>query len=222
MIRGSIKRPTAAIVARLKRFGTGTISNVFDKLGLAGVIRGIKAVGPGMRFCGPAFTVMEVTGEYGRYGPEELPLGELIDAAHRGDVIAVDNSGHPVSTWGGVASYAAARKRIGGLLVDGGVRDIDQVSKLRFPIFARHVVPVTGKGRIKVLSINQPVRIDGTLVRPGDILVGDASGAVVVPAERAAEIAALAAAQDAADRRIMRNVRRGFSFAEASRRAGVR
>lgn len=222
MIRGSIDRPPTAIVSRLKRFSTGTISNVFDKLGLPGVVRGIKAVGPAMRFCGPAFTVMEVTGEYGRYGPEELPLGEMIDAARRGDVIAVDNGGQPVSTWGGVASFAAARKRIGGLLVDGGVRDVDQVAKLRFSIFSRHVVPITGKGRIKIVSINQPIRIDGVLVRPGDILVGDGSGVVVVPLERADEIATLAAVQDAADARIMRGVRRGLSFAQASRRAGVR
>ena len=222
MVKGTIRRPRAALVALLGRFGTGTISNAFDKLGLPGVMRSIKPVVPGLRLCGPAFTVMEVTGEHGRYGPEELPLGALIDTARRGDVIVIDNGGQPVSTWGGVASFAAAHKRLGGLVVDGGVRDIDQVAELRFSIFARHVVPITGKGRIKIVSINQPVHVDGILVRPGDIVVGDGSGMVCVPAERAAEVAELAAKQDAADEKIMLGIRRGLSFAAASRAAGVR
>ena len=215
-------KPAPALLAKLKRAGTGTISNAFDKLGLPGVMRTIKPVLPGLSLCGPAFTVMEVTGEHGRYGPEELPLGSLIDAARPGDVIAVDNGGQPVSTWGGVASFAAAHKGIGGLVVDGGVRDIDDVAKLGFSIFARHVVPITGKGRIKIVAINQPIHVDGILVRPGDILVGDSSGIVCVPAERAEEVAQLAAQQTKADAKIMQGIRRGLSFAAASRAAGVR
>src|SRR5262245_24497096 len=148
MDMGSIERPAAALIAALGRFGSGTISNAFDKLGLPGVMRGIKPVVPGLRLLGPAFTVMEVTAEHGRHEPQALDVGLLIGSALRGDVIVVDDGGAADSTWGGVASFAASHKGIGGLVVDGAVRHIDQMAELGFPAFSRHVVPVTGKGRI--------------------------------------------------------------------------
>jgi hypothetical protein len=83
-------------------------------------------------------------------------------------------------------------------------------------------ITVTGKTRIKMLAVNQPIRVDGISVRPGDIIVGDGSGVTRVPIEIAAEILELARKQDAADEQVIEWVRRGLPFSEALQRAGVR
>lgn len=219
---GDVVRPPAELVEGFRTLSTGTISNALDKLGIAGSMRNIKPVSPGFRVLGGAVTVWELTGDRGSFAPEELGLGSLIDMATQGDVIVIDNGGAPVSTWGGVAAFAAKSKGLAGVVVDGAVRDVDQIREFEFPVFSRHVVPVTGKTRIKMLAVNRPIRVDGISVRPGDIIVGDGSGVMRVPIEIAAEILELARKQDAADEQVIEWVRRGLPFSEALQRAGVR
>jgi regulator of RNase E activity RraA len=105
-----------------------------------------------------------------------------------------------------------------GLVVDGGVRDADEIAELGFPVFSRHVVPLSGKTRVKVIEINTTVKIDGMAVHPGDIVVGDASGLVVVPLAHAAEVARQAAELERQDRQASEEIRKGLSFTEALRK----
>ena len=160
-------------------------------------------------------TVRETTGPLGSFPVEDFKVGHMIDAAGLGDVIVVANSAARVSTWGGRASYAAVLKGISGLIVDGGVRDREEILQFGFPAFATHVVPTPGKTRLKVEAIGEPVICGGIRVAPGDAIVADGSGVVVLPAARAAELAGLAAAYAEDDRRAMGELKAGLSFRDA-------
>ncbi|EDP64687.1 aspartate aminotransferase [alpha proteobacterium BAL199] len=194
---------------------TSTIANALDDLGLHGVIVGLRAVVPGTKAIGPAVTVRERTGVRGSFPVEDFKVGHMIEAAPAGSVIVVDNGGHPVSTWGGMASRAAQVKGIAGLLVEGGVRDWEEQQQFRFPLFARHVVPTPGKTRIRVEAIGEPITIEGVLIRPDDLIVADGSGICVLPAEHAERILQLSAQFAADDRQAEDEIAKGLSFREA-------
>ena len=120
--------PADSVAARAAKLATSTLANALDDAGLHhNVIAAIKAVSPGMRFAGPAVTVCEVAGGYGDYSSEDFKVGAILDAAGPGDVIVVDLGGAACSTWGGMASLAATVKGVAGLLVDGGVRDLEEM-----------------------------------------------------------------------------------------------
>lgn len=204
-----------SVLEKLKDIATPTLANAIDAVGAGGVMTGPGAVGPGLRCVGRAVTAGEVTGPFGSFPVEDFKVGHFIEAAGPGDVIVVANGGAPVSTWGGMATYAATLKGIAGLVVDGGVRDREEILEFGLPVFATHVVPTPGKTRIRVESLGEPVVCGGVLVRPGDVIVADGSGVVVLPAERAAEMADLAAAWAEDDRRAMAELKAGLSFREA-------
>ena len=117
--------PNSDLIKRISSLATSTLANALDDAGFHfNVIAAIHAVAPGFRFTGPAVTVMEESGDYGRFSSEEFKVGAMIDAASAGDVIVVESGGVAYSTWGGMASYAAKFKGIAGLVVNGGVRDL--------------------------------------------------------------------------------------------------
>lgn len=211
----------AALAQRLGKLATSTIANALDEVGLTeSVMPSIKAVAPGMRFAGPALTVRESVGAHGTYPSKDFAVGTIIDAAVAGDVVVIDGGGAPVSTWGGMASRAAALKGIAGLVVDGGVRDLEEMIEFGFSVFARHMVPTTGRLRLKVEAIGETVRVDGVAVAPGDLVVADGTGIVVVPWGRAEEVAALAEGYAADDARALDDLERGLSFSQVMGRYG--
>jgi regulator of RNase E activity RraA len=211
--------PAAALAARAAKLATSTLANALDDAGLHhNVIAAIKAVSPGMRFAGPAVTVREVAGDYGAYGSADFKVGAILDAAGPGDVIVVDLGGAACSTWGGMASLAATVKGVAGLLVDGGVRDLEEMIVFDFPVFARHLVPTTGRGRLKVEAIGEPVEVDGVAVAPGDIIVADGTGAVCLPRDVAGEIVTHAEALQRDDEAAVAEIQRGLGFSEAMKK----
>lgn len=204
-----------SVLEALWTIATPTLANALDDIGFAGVMDGIGQVAPGLRCVGRAVTVREVTAPKGTFGAGDFRVGHMIDAAAPGDVIVVANGGAPVSTWGGMASYAARLKGVGGLIVDGGVRDREEIIEFAFPVFSRHVVPTPGKTRIKVEAIGEPIVCGGVCVQPGDVIVADGSGVVCLPAKAAAEIAAMAARFAADDRVAVDEMEKGLTFREA-------
>ncbi|MCA9543590.1 MAG: DUF1588 domain-containing protein [Myxococcales bacterium] len=190
------------LIRRAGAIATSTFANALDDFGLGKkVLPTLKAVAPGMRFAGPAVTVREKVGPMGAYSWREFKVGAIIEAAGPGDVVVVAMDGANVSTWGGMASMAAKTKGVAGLLVDGGVRDLEEMVEFGFPVFARHMTPTTGRGRLRVEAIGEPVRVDGVVVKPGDLIVADGTGVVVLPHRKAEKIVARAeefAADDAA------------------------
>ena len=204
------------LIARLRRLATSTLANALDDVGLiANAAIALRPVAPAARLVGPAVTVKQLTGEYGSFESADFKVGDMIDAAGPGDVLVVDSGGAPYSTWGGTASFAAKTKGIAGLVVDGAVRDREEIEALGFPVFARHVVPTTGRRRLKVEAINIPVGIDGVVVAPGDLLVADGSGIVCLPRDQAADLAARAEAMAADDEAAIGDLKAGLTFSEA-------
>jgi regulator of RNase E activity RraA len=203
------------VLERLRALNTPTLANALDDLGFAGVMSGMQAVGGGLRCVGRAVTARETTGPKGSFPVEDFRVGDIIEAAGRGDVIVIDNGGHAVSTWGGMASYAARRKGVAGLVIDGACRDREEIVEFGFPAFSRHVVPTPGKTRIRVETIGETVICGGVRVRPGDIVVADGSGVVVIPVEAAAEVAEQATRFAADDRLAMQEMDAGLTFKEA-------
>jgi regulator of RNase E activity RraA len=137
----------------------------------------------GMRICGQARTV---TGMVGDNGAAHAAIG-LVEP---GDILVVDARGHTeTAVWGGIMTRAAIRQGVGGLVLDGAVRDAAEIRELGFPTFAAGICPAgpsKGFGGI----IDGPIACAGCPVRPGDIVIGDDDGVAVIALERQAEILA--------------------------------
>jgi len=205
------------LVKKLQKVPTATVSDALDRLGLQGVMEGISPLSEGTTLCGPAVTVKEEVGEMGTYTLDEFRVGEVINVAKRNDVIVFDAGGRRVSTWGGLATRAAMAKGVGGVVADGAVRDIEEIRKLRFPVFARHVAPTSGKTRIRISSINDGIQCGGVKLAPGDIVVGDDTGLVVLRRNKAPEVLKTATELLEADKRFERLVEQGRTFGDAAR-----
>ena len=198
----------------LKTLSATTVSDALDRLGIAGQCLGIKPLGPSFRLCGRAFTMrtVPVTGEAGT-------VGDYIDDVPAGDVIVIDNAGRPDATvWGDILTFVAHRRRVGGTVIDGHCRDISLSLKLEYPIFSRGWSVRTGKDRVQLDVMHVPVSIGGATVTPGDALLGDADGVVVVPRTREKEVVALAQDIEVAEDRIREAVEGGMRLDEARRR----
>ena len=203
------------ILSGFSKLATPTIANALDDVAFEGVMNGLMQIVPGTRCVGRAVTVRQVTGRRGDFTSNDFKVGQMIDATERGDILVIDNGGHVVSTFGGLATLAAKVKGVGGLVVDGGVRDKEEMIEHAFPVFARHMTPLTGRTRLAITAINEPVACGGVRVRAGDVIVADGSGVVCVPAEHAAKVLELATGYTADDEQAAAELARGLTFSEA-------
>jgi 4-hydroxy-4-methyl-2-oxoglutarate aldolase len=164
----------------------------------------IKPVAPGMKLCGRAVTV---------HGPagDNLWLHRALYVAQPGEVLVVYVSGgHEYGYWGEIMSAAAQARHLGGLVIDGCVRDGSVMASLGFPVFARGLcIRGTGKDTGALGWINQPVRMGEVTVCPGDLVVGDGDGVVVLPHERAEAITAAALERERQEARILERIAAG-------------
>ena len=134
------------------------------------------------KIVGPAVTIKEVATD--EFVPPQHAL-DAIDESDPGSVIVIDIGGEAdVAVWGGLMTAGAQVNRMAGAVLDGGVRDVTEIRRdSDFQVFARSVSPGTTLGRFKTVSANQPVECGGIRVQPGDLIVGDLDGVVVVPKE---------------------------------------
>ena len=124
-----------------------------------------------------------------------------MDASGPGDVIVIANEGRvDCAGWGGLLSLAASLRGVEGVIIDGACRDVPEAVELELAVFGRAPVAVTARGRVVENAWNQPVQIPGTTVRPGDLVIADASGVAFVP--QAAQDEVLAAAEQIAAREV--------------------
>lgn len=169
--------------ARYALLSTTNVSDALDALGLKGSTYGIRPMWHTMgKVLGPAVT-LKMTAAGQTKGKYHLGV-RAIDAANPGDVIVVDNGGRlDTSCWGGVLATGATLKGISGVVIDGACRDVDDCVEAGFPVYARGSVVATARGRVQEEATNVMIQFGGIQVRPGDIIMGDKSGVVVVPAE---------------------------------------
>jgi regulator of RNase E activity RraA len=208
-------RVSDAILAGFEALATPTIANALDDVAFEGVMQGLTQMVPGTRCVGRAVTVRQVTGKRGDFTSDDFKVGKMIDAAGRGDILVIDNGGHAVSTFGGLATLAAKVKGIAGLVADGGVRDREEMIEHAFPVFARHMTPLTGRTRLAIAGVNEVVACGGVRVGPGDVIVADGSGVVCVPADRAAKVLELATGYAADDAQAAGELAKGLTFSQA-------
>lgn len=209
---------TQALIAAFGKVAVASIADAVDKVcGHRGYMDScIKPRIDDQRICGPAATVLEAATD--EFVPPQHAL-DLIDEAPKGSVIVISIAGgeSEVAVWGGLMTAGAVANGHAGAVLDGGVRDLTEIRRdYGFPVYARSVSPGTTLGRYKTLASQVPVRVGGILVHPGDLIVGDVDGVVVVPQARAAEV--LAMAQDI-DARELEQAR--LIIAEKSLRKGL-
>jgi 4-hydroxy-4-methyl-2-oxoglutarate aldolase len=166
----------------------------------------IRAGWPGARVAGPAFTVQGI-------GGDNLALHRAVATAPAGSVLVADLQGAMNGHWGEILAVAAQQRGVLGLVVDGGVRDVAEQAVLGFPVFTRHVT-VVGTGKEHPGRFGVPVRVGGVVVRQGDLVVGDADGVVVVPADLVEITLARADARVAAEHRALAAIRSGTTTLE--------
>lgn len=173
-IRASIERPDRAAVTALGAFETPQVSDLMNRLyTMSWEIRGMT--GPHLSILGPAVTVKT-------YAGDNLMVHKALDIAQPGDVVVIDTGGARRSAvLGDLVATKARHRGIAGFVVDGLIRDLPGILELGdFPVYARGVTPIgplhRGPG-----EINYPICAGGIVVHPGDVIVGDLNGVVVVP-----------------------------------------
>lgn len=200
------------LVALFAGLDTPGVSDALDKLGLPGQCLGIMPLDNYRQVVvGPAFTV--------RYVSASTPpgtVGDFIDDVAEGDVVVIDNDGRTDCTvWGDIMTQYAGSQRIAATVIDGVCRDVSKALGDGYPLFTKGRFMRTGKDRVEVEAVNQPVSIGQARVCARDIVVADANGVVIVPRERAHEVAACARSIEAVEARIRGLLDEGKSLREA-------
>ncbi|HKQ27502.1 MAG TPA: RraA family protein [Burkholderiales bacterium] len=193
---------------------TGTTSDALDQCGIAGTVPGsvLRPTDPRARIAGQALTVLnrklETLSKSSRLG--EIEAHNL---AQPGDVLVVQGVAG-ISSMGGISASVGKRQGEAGAIVDGAVRDVDHSRRIGYPVWSSGVSPITGKWRIETVAVNQPVRIAGIEVRPGDLVVADECGVCFIPFARAAEVLAIARRLAAAEEDRLAKLAEGIPLAE--------
>lgn len=171
---------SAEQIAEASRLGAATLHEASGRIGA--LPSAIKPVAPDMCIAGPAFTVHVPRGD-------NLWIHRALYAAAPGDVLVVSTSGGiEWGYWGDILNTAAIERGLGGLVIDGGVRDVAGLSQMEFPVFSNGIcINGTIKGFDATAWLRQPIRIGEVVVRQGDLVVGDRDGVVVLPSASVAD-----------------------------------
>lgn len=180
--------------------------NVADAMHKKGAMIGIESVCQGVKCVGPAFTCRTIDGDWAK-------TVEAIEKADPGDVLVLDAGSRHISPWGELATWSCKVKGISGVILDGAARDIDDIREIGFPVFSRSKAPNAGEpkgfGELQV-----EIECGGLTVSPGDWIIADDSGVMVIPRERAIEIANRALDVKERESRIREEIKRGSTLSE--------
>lgn len=155
-------------------------ANLTDAMHRGGELKGIRPLFSGIKMVGPAVTVRTYPGDWAK------PV-EAIDSAAAGEVIVIDAGGVEPAVWGELATHSSIQKKISGVVIEGAIRDVEEVKKLKFPAFVRIVTPCAGEPK-GFGEIGVPVRAGGLVIYPGDWIIGDDDGVIAIPQKEAVEI----------------------------------
>jgi 4-hydroxy-4-methyl-2-oxoglutarate aldolase len=166
-----IERPPKELIDQFREIGTATIHEASGRKGA--VSPAIKPIARGVRLCGPAFTVQCHPGD-------NLMLHKALERAQPGDILVTSvEDYYEAGYWGALMATSAVAKKLGGLAIDGCIRDSAEIVRMRFPIFCRGFC-IRGTTKTVLGLINHPILFGGILVHPGDLILGDDDGIVVV------------------------------------------
>jgi 3-hexulose-6-phosphate synthase/6-phospho-3-hexuloisomerase len=204
-VKARLFKRTADVRSILSNVST---ANVSDAMHRSGDLTGIAPVAEGGRACGPAVTVRSYPGDWAK------PV-EAIDEAQEGDVLVITTGGVGPAVWGELATESALKKGVAAVVVDGAVRDTDEIRQLSLPVYTRLKTPTAGEPK-GYGEINVPIKVGQVTVKPGDWVLCDGDGVVVIPKGRAVEVANRA--QDVLERenRIRGEIRGGGSLGKVT------
>lgn len=156
-------------------------ANLSDAMHRAGDLKNLQVITPGIKIFGKAFTVRTYPGDWAK-------TVEAIDVAKPGQIIVIDSGGVGPAVWGELATHGAIQKKIQGVVIDGAIRDVQEIRRLNFPAFAKLTSPCAGEPK-GFGEIDIPINVCGTKIFSGDYIVGDDDGVLVIPSKKATEIA---------------------------------
>jgi len=201
-----IQRPDAEAVRTLQRLGVATVHEAQGRTGLMRPY--MRPIYAAARAAGPAVTVSSQPGD-------NLMIHAALELCQAGDVLVVTTTSESTDGMFGELLAVSARARgVAGLVIDAGVRDVTDITAMEFPVWAR---AISAQGTVKATagSVNVTVNCAAAIVRPGDVIVGDADGVCVVRREAAAEVARLGmdrVAKEEKTRERLRNGELGLDF----------
>lgn len=196
---------SAASIQALRDFGSAT---VYEAQGAKGALdSGMKPIDPGMRLAGPAFTV-------DTRPADNLMLHYAMLKAKPGDVLVVDAKGFvEAGVWGDVFTEQAIKIGLAGLVINGAVRDAAAITRMGFPVFCR-ALSIKGTGKNQPGRVNVPIHIGEVQINPGDIIIGDQDGLVVVPQGEVEVAIKNSLAREEKENRFREQIRNGATTVE--------
>ena len=187
-----------------KAFMLVSTPNISDAMHKTGAMTNIRPIKTGFHMVGRALTVRTIDGDWAK------PI-EAIDKAKKDEIIVVDANGGKTAIWGELATWSAKIKGLAGVVIDGAVRDYDDLLKIDFPIFCKHITPNAGEPK-GFGEIGAEITCGNQIVKTGDWIIGDDSGVVVVPQEIAQEIANRALNVKEMENRIREEIKKSGSL----------
>ena len=198
----AIPRVPADLVHQYRELSSATVHEASG--GKGALSSRIKPISPDMKVCGPVVTVKVRPGD-------NLILHKAIYVAQKGDVIVADAGGYmEAGAWGEIMAVAAHVKGIAGFVFNGCVRDAQAMSDLGFPVFSCGL-SIKGTEKISLGWINHLLNLDNITIHPGDLILGDRDGLVVVQREEAKEIFERSVAREEKEKGIKERLRQGES-----------
>ncbi len=182
--------------------------NLSDALHRGGVLQGIRPLFPGIRMVGQAVTVRTYPGDWAK------PV-QAIDVAQPGEIVVIDAGGAGPALWGELATHSAVQRNLGGVVIDGALRDSPEIMAMKFPAFSRLVMPNAGEPK-GFGEIGVPVTVGNMRVEPGDWLLGDDDGVVVLPKAVAVEYANRSMDVLERENRIREEIKEGSTLSEVT------